>query len=179
MKYFLLLLVPVILFSSCDSMDVFADYDKETDFTQYKTYNFLKWPEQNEEMVNDIDKRRILTAISNEMELRGFTKIEGDADVMVNFILILEKKTGVQAYSDYYGGGYGGYYGYPMGYGHYGFVILHRVSYAITGVFASKLELDCTSAIHRISAKMYCCSGGWGYPMMGRGMFGHSWSWDW
>jgi len=120
MKYFFLLLVPVLLFSSCDSLDVFADYDKETDFTQYKTYGFMTWPEQNDQMVNEINKNRILAAISSEMEARGFTKVDEGADMYVNFILIIEEKTGVQAYSDYYGGGYGGYggYYYPMGYGY-------------------------------------------------------------
>lgn len=119
MKKLIFIPVLALLIASCSSLDVVVDQDRAADFTTYKTFNFLPWPEHNTEILSDLSKRRVQAAITNELELRGLKKVDADADLMVNFMIILEKKTGVQAYTNYYGAGYGGYgYYYPIGYGY-------------------------------------------------------------
>lgn len=118
MRKLVFILVSTLLLAACSSLKVFYDQDKEADFSKFKTFNFMPWPEQNNEILSDLSKRRVQAAITAEMEARGIKKVDSGADLMVNFMIILEKKTGVQAYTDYYGAGYGGYgYYYPIGYG--------------------------------------------------------------
>ena len=55
-------LVPILLLlilSSCSSVTVYSDYDKNVDFTPYKTYAFFK-PGIDKVEISDLDKKRIL-----------------------------------------------------------------------------------------------------------------------
>ncbi|MDB4402921.1 DUF4136 domain-containing protein, partial [Algibacter sp.] len=56
------LLALLILLSSCSSVKVAADYDKEAKFNDYKTFAFFKTGIDKAE-ISDLDKRRILRAI--------------------------------------------------------------------------------------------------------------------
>ena len=96
-----------------------TDYDKEADFTKYKTFGFLKWNEQSSQIVNDIDQRRLETAVANELTKRGLTRSEGIGDCMIGFHVVVETKTGTSSYTNYYGNmGYYGYGGFGYGYGY-------------------------------------------------------------
>ncbi len=57
-------LIPVLaLFvASCGSISVATDYDKATDFSNYKSYAFYKTGIDKVEL-SDLDKKRILRAI--------------------------------------------------------------------------------------------------------------------
>ncbi len=95
-----------------------SDYDKDTDFTQYKTYNFEGWQKDSDQQLNDFDKKRILEALKSEFEKRGMTVTDGDADAAVALYLVLDKKQSTTAYTDYMGGmGYGPRWGWGMGAG--------------------------------------------------------------
>ena len=67
------LLAFAILLSSCSSVKVAADYDREVNFDSYKTFAFFK-PGIDKAEINDIDKRRILIAIETELLDKGMTK---------------------------------------------------------------------------------------------------------
>jgi len=105
----------------CSSLKVSYDYDKEADFTKYKSYSMLPWNPELSKIVNDLDKRRIQTALKLEMNARGLEYKESDGDVAVSFFIVIENKTSVTAYNNYYGGYGGGYryggWGWGMGYG--------------------------------------------------------------
>lgn len=95
----------VVLLAGCSSMQITYDYDKEADFSKYKTYAYddetMKMP------VSQLDRDRILKAIDNEMIKEGFTKSE-ESDVVIN--VLLKTKTQVQATANTSGGyGYGRY----------------------------------------------------------------------
>lgn len=112
------LIFPILLLFlySCSSITVTADYDKEVDFTSYKTFSLLKWRADNSRLINDFDKKRLEDAVINEMTARGYDYIKIGGDLAVSVFLILENKTDYTAYTDYYGG-YGYYYGTPWGWG--------------------------------------------------------------
>lgn len=76
------LLVFALVLTSCSSVKVASDYDREVDFNKYGTYAFFK-PGIDKAEISDLDKKRILRAIETEMEKNGFTKSE-NPDILVS-----------------------------------------------------------------------------------------------
>ena len=110
----LLLLIAVVT-TSCSSVQVASDYDKNVNFNEYKTFAFYKTGIDKAE-INDLDKRRILRAIESELLAKGFTKSE-NPDLLVSIFTKSREKINV------YNNGWG-HYGYGWGwspyyYGHY------------------------------------------------------------
>ena len=99
------------------------DYDKEADFTTYKTYSFGGWQENSEKLINDLDKKRIYDSFKAELDKRGMKYVAEDGDVVISFFLVVDAKTSTTAYTNYmgtgmgYGGRYGGYYRPGWGWG--------------------------------------------------------------
>ncbi len=104
-----------------NSVTITTDYDKEADFTQYKTFGFLQWNAESSALVNDLDRRRLENAVAAQLEKRGMKRIDGMGDTMIGFHVVVEEKTGTTSYTNhygnmgYYGGGFGYGYGYPYG----------------------------------------------------------------
>ena len=82
MKNTFLLLITLIL-SSCSSIKVFSDYDRNIDFSNYETFAYFK-PEIDKVDISDLDKRRILKALDSEMNLKGLSKSE-TPDLLIGF----------------------------------------------------------------------------------------------
>ena len=82
MKNTFLLLITLIL-SSCSSIKVFSDYDRNIDFSNYETFAYFK-PEIDNVDISDLDKRRILKALDSEMNLKGLSKSE-TPDLLIGF----------------------------------------------------------------------------------------------
>ena len=82
MKNITLLLITFIL-SSCTSIKVFSDYDRNIDFSNYETFAYFK-PEIDKVDISDLDKRRILKALDSEMNLKGLSKSE-TPDLLIGF----------------------------------------------------------------------------------------------
>jgi len=116
-------IIPVLLFfilSSCgSSIKVYSDFDKTVDFSQYKTYAFHKKGIEKVQ-ISDLDKKRILNAIDNELVKKGMVKSE-NPDLLVNIFTKERQEVDLNSYYDYwgYGWGYGhGWRGYSYGYGY-------------------------------------------------------------
>lgn len=107
----LLPFVLVFFMVSCSSVRVTTDYDSNKDFSKYKTFAFYKKGIDNVE-ISDLDKRRILTAIGNELLAKGFTKSE-NPDVLVNIFTKSRQK--VDVYNNMYVGWHPWYYGPSFG----------------------------------------------------------------
>ncbi len=113
MKY-LLLSVMAISISSCSSVKVAYDYDKQVDFTKYKTYAFTE--EAAKLPVDDLNRGRFITAVETELAAKGFTKSD-NPDVLIDMHLTTKART--EAVANTTGtGGYGRYgrYGYGGGF---------------------------------------------------------------
>ena len=120
----------ILIISSCVSVRVSSDYDKNIDFTTYKTYAFYKKGIDKVE-ISDLDKRRILRAIEADLHAKGFIKSK-DPDILVNIFTKSREK--IDVYNNAYYGWYPWYYGYGFygpGYG-YGFGY-YNVSRSIEG----------------------------------------------
>lgn len=103
LKYLPLLLIFVL--ASCSSVNVYNDYDKQVDFSQFKTFAFYKTGVDKVE-VSDLDKKRILKSIEAEMLAKGFTKSE-NPDLLVNFFTKSREQVDVNAFNNSWGYGYG------------------------------------------------------------------------
>ncbi len=115
MKKIKLLAAPllVMLFlSSCSSVSVLSDYDKEANFGSYKSYAFYKTG-IDKAQISDLDKKRILRAIEAEMTKRGFVKSE-NPDLLV--AIFTKEKKEVDIYNNNNGWGWGGW-GWGPSYG--------------------------------------------------------------
>jgi hypothetical protein len=115
-----MILAAVAAFVSCTTVKVVTDIDKSVDFTQYETYSFLGWQENSDRLLNDLDRNRLHDAFGNELEARGMSYVESGGDMDITLFVVVDRKTTVTAYNNYYGGGYG-YGGYGRYHGGWGY----------------------------------------------------------
>ncbi|MGL3001552.1 DUF4136 domain-containing protein [Flavobacterium sp. RSSB_23] len=98
-------LVLVVFFSSCSSVRVYSDYDKNVDFSPYKTYAYYKAGIDKVE-ISDLDKKRILRAIDQQMAAKGFTKSE-TPDLLINIFTKSREQVSVNQFNAGWGYGWG------------------------------------------------------------------------
>ncbi len=109
-----------VAFSSNLTAQVKSDYDKNADFTKYKTYSFLGWQKESDQQLNEFDKKRIYDSFKSEFSARGMEYVETGGDVSITFFIVVNAKTSTTAYTNYTGGyGYSGRWGWGMGPGGY------------------------------------------------------------
>lgn len=112
LKFLPLLLL--FIFTSCSTVRVASDFDKEANFSQYKSFAFYK-PGIDKAQISDLDKKRILRAIESELLSKGLIKSE-NPDLLVS--IFTKERERVDVYNNNFGYGwywnpwwYGGYYG--------------------------------------------------------------------
>lgn len=110
-KSIAILVVSFVLFS-CSSVHVYQDFDTRSNFNNYKTYAFYKNGIDKVE-ISDLDKRRILFAIEENMTAKGFTK-SSTPDILVSFFT--KEKERVNVYNNNnWGIGFGWVWGWGWG----------------------------------------------------------------
>ncbi|MDC6355643.1 MULTISPECIES: DUF4136 domain-containing protein [Robiginitalea] len=97
------LLAGFALLASCSSVRVASDYDRDADFSRYATYAFYKTG-IDKAQISDLDKKRILRAIDNEMSSRGFVKSQ-NPDLLIS--IFTTEKDRVDVYNNNFGWGWG------------------------------------------------------------------------
>ena len=127
--------------SGCAGDNIRSDYDPTADFSQYQTYNFFADAGPESTNYQSFFSQYMVTAITGEMESRGYTK-SNDPDLLVNFNAILQEKTDVRTTpAPSYGGGYYGYRGdFYDPWGGYGYGTETHVSQYTEGTF--NIDLD-------------------------------------
>ena len=103
--------LPVLLLfvlGACSSVRVASDFDKNVDFTPFKTYAFYKNGIDKVE-ISDLDKKRILRSIDETMAAKGFTKSD-TPDLLVNIFTKAREQVNVNQFNA--GWGYGWGYGW-------------------------------------------------------------------
>jgi len=119
-----------LLVASCASKPTIeTDYDHTVDFSQYKTYAFFNPMGIENPNYSSIYGSIFRSAISKEMESRGYTKSD-NPDLLINVSGRLQDKTKVTTTADPYMAG--NYYGYRRGmygaWGGYGYGTTTNVS---------------------------------------------------
>ena len=104
-KNFIVIVFIGALATSCSSINVSSDFDRQADFASYKTYSFTK--EAMELPINDLNRKRIIDAVSTELAAKGFTQSD-QADVWIDLVVATQEKQSATATSSpgYYGAGY-------------------------------------------------------------------------
>lgn len=101
-------ILAVILFlslGSCSSISVYNDYDKNADFSQYKTYAFHKRG-IDKVQISELDKKRILNAIDLELSKKGMVKSE-NPDLLINIFTKERERIDVSQFNMGWGYGWG------------------------------------------------------------------------
>ena len=98
-----LLLVFALAFTSCTSVRVVTDYDKNANFGTYDSFAFYK-PGIDEAAISDLDKKRILRAIDANLTAKGMRKSESPALLVSIFTKERER---VDVYNNNFGFGWG------------------------------------------------------------------------
>lgn len=99
----------LLLSSSCSSTKVISDKDGSVDFEKIKTYKFVGWTDNSDEILNRFDKERIEQAFAAEGAQRGLSPNNNNPDALVALFVIGEVKTQQQANTTTTGmGGMGG-----------------------------------------------------------------------
>lgn len=81
MKKIVFIILTTAFINSCSTAVVNVDYDREVNFVKYRSFDFYKdiqW-----ESTNEIDQKRILNAIYNELTQKGFSKSESP-DILID-----------------------------------------------------------------------------------------------
>jgi hypothetical protein len=87
----------LIFFVSCSSSTkVHFDYDRQEDFSQFRTYNFIPVPEALSTEVNSMVIRRIEEAIALALGDKGFNRTEASPDFLIAIHLESKDKFDVQ-----------------------------------------------------------------------------------
>lgn len=119
MKIFSFLpLLLLFAFTSCTTVRVVTDYDREASFNSYSSFAFYK-PGVDKAQISDLDKRRILRAIESQLISKGMSKSQ-DPSLLVS--IFTKERERVDVYNNHlygYGWGwnpwwYGGYYGHHV-----------------------------------------------------------------
>jgi hypothetical protein len=98
-------------FFGCSTVKVFHDYDRQVDFTQYRTYQFSEGIQ--ELGLSDLNRDRLIKVIDNEMAVKGFSKADMP-DILVDIYLKSQQKVDATAYTSGMGGTWR--YGYGSGF---------------------------------------------------------------
>ena len=89
--YFLFVVVMTFAgLSSCSSTRYVIDYDKQTNFYRYETYNFT--PAADSIPINNLSKRRLFDAISKEMNENDI-RWDADPDLFIHVHMLMKGKT--------------------------------------------------------------------------------------
>ena len=103
--------------SSAVAQDIRYDFDKDKDFSKYKTYKWV--PIKGAEVPDDLTQKALTSAIDAQLGAKGLTKTDSDnADLYVGYQTAIGKEKEFTSYNTGWGygpGWGGGWYGYGGG----------------------------------------------------------------
>ena len=146
---FVLSVVTLLLEASSVAQDVRYNFDKNADFSKFKTYKWV--PIKDADKVNDLVDKQIKDAVDAELATKGLTKVEGDdANLYIGYQPAIGQEKQFNSYSTGYGGaGYG--YGPGWGGGWYGGMGTTTTTGSTSTIYKGQLDLDMyDSAAHDI-----------------------------
>lgn len=98
-------LLLVFLITSCTTSNTVSSVDPSADFSQYKTYDFAKTLDTDGAQYQSLESGYLRTAVSRELESRGYSQSD-QPDLVINFSIETEEKI-VQRNVPRAGGGIG------------------------------------------------------------------------
>ncbi len=108
----------VLCAASCSQVLVTHDYNKDVNFTGFKTYGWH--PIERSIEMNDLVVNRVKEAVNRELQFRGFTQVADRPDLLINIHLVTRQKLSVTDWGHSTGVYWGRGYGYGSGYSYRG-----------------------------------------------------------
>jgi hypothetical protein len=103
-------LLALFVAGSAAAQDVRFNFDKEADFTKFKTYKWV--PIQGATQVNELLDGQIKAAIDAELAKKGLSRVEADnADLLIGYQAAVTQEKEFTSYSSGWGAGPGFYRG--------------------------------------------------------------------
>lgn len=113
--YNILGIMMLLAFTSCNTVRVSSDYDRNASFDQYQSFAFHQ-KGLDELKMNDLDKRRIVQAVSQTLQNKGMNmaRYESSADIIINISAKKTTRVNVNNWNDpwMYGWGWGPGFGW-------------------------------------------------------------------
>jgi hypothetical protein len=109
-RFFVLSVVTLLLAASSVAQDVRYNFDKNADFSKFKTYKWV--PIKDADKVSDLVDKQIKGAVDAELATKGLTKVEGDdANLYIGYQPAVGQEKQFNSYTTGYGygPGWGGY----------------------------------------------------------------------
>ena len=113
--YLLIAMLGIALLAGCSSYDIKYDYDVDSNFSAFKTYNWIprtiseaSGSARTAVQSNSLLDERIRKAVDTQMAAKGFTLSEENPDVMVVYHTGAENKIDVTDWGYTYAGSYWG-----------------------------------------------------------------------
>ena len=95
--------IALLVLTSCNTVRVVSDYDKATNFDNYTSFAFFK-PGIDKAKISDLDKKRILRAIQDNLMAKGMNK-NSSPDILVS--IFTKESQRVDIYQNNFGGAWG------------------------------------------------------------------------
>ncbi|MEK6336315.1 MAG: DUF4136 domain-containing protein [Acidobacteriota bacterium] len=102
-KFHFVLLLTFLISATAYAQKVSVDYEKNTDFSAYKTYS---WAEGTPAK-NPLGHQRIIAGIDAQLAAKGWQKVESNSNVVVIYSAATTTKTQINTFNS--GGPWGGY----------------------------------------------------------------------
>ncbi|HMK38155.1 MAG TPA: DUF4136 domain-containing protein [Bacteroidota bacterium] len=120
MKFFTVLIAAVsaVLVLGCSNISVTTDYDREFNFKQLKSFEWLGMAKNSTSanaetamLQNGLIDKRVRATVKSQLEAKGLKENPDSADFFIMYHAGTEKKVNVTDYGYGYGYGYGGRWG--------------------------------------------------------------------
>lgn len=134
-RFFVLSIVTLLLAASSVAQDVRYNFDKNADFSKFKTYKWV--PIKDADKVSDLVDKQIKDAVDAELATKGLTKVEGDD---ANLYIGYQPAVGQEKQFTSYSTGYG--YGPGWGGGWYGGMGTTTTTGTTSTIYKGQLDLD-------------------------------------
>ena len=134
-RFFVLSVVTLLLAASSVAQDVRFNFDKNADFSKFKTYKWVLIKDADK--VNELVDKQIKDAVDAELATKGLTKVEGDD---ANLYIGYQPAVGQEKQFNSYSTGYG--YGPGWGGGWYGGMGTTTTTGTTSTIYKGQLDLD-------------------------------------
>ena len=104
----------ILFIAGCSTMKIDNDYDREADFSSYKSYT---WQMSDMTLVENfpLAHERVVSAIEAQLAIKGFSKVDANPDVYINYHTDEDEEIRLDTDQFGYGYGPGWYWGRGMG----------------------------------------------------------------
>ena len=103
--YAVFMVTLIVLSAGCSSVRVRTDFDRDADFSMYRTYSWLPRKDTGNRMMrSDLVRKHVVAGVDRELAAAGLTRVGRErADLLVNYYIGARNRVDVTHYGYRYG----------------------------------------------------------------------------